>query len=429
VQAVWVMKQMEYAGNRLNIVILDACRNNPLSRSMRSSDRGLARMDAPKGSFIAYSTAPGDTAADGAGRNSPYTVALTKAMQEPGIAIEETFRNARIDVLNATAEKQVPWESSSLTGRFYFQPETKAAPAVSADTADATPDVAAAAKSLPAGVTAGAGIKDCPSCPDLIALPPGNFMMGATEDEDDATDAESPATKIAVGAFALGKFEVTRDEFAAFIEASNYRPASSCWGQTSSGKYDFIDDNDWQEPGFAQTDSDPVVCVTADDAQAYVKWLAKTTGKSYRLPSEAEWEYAARVGASGAYYWGSDAEGICANGNIADHAAARKFKGWNVIDCDDGHVFTAPVGSFAANKFGLFDMLGNVKEWTADCWNDDLEGIGPTAKARRSGKCDMRVVRGSAWDSQPTVSRLAYREGNNKPTAYFFYGFRVARDF
>lgn len=122
VSADTVLKQMEYAGARINIVILDACRNNPLPRSMRSAGRGLARMDAPAGSFIGYSTSPGNVANDGEGSNSPYTTALVSEMTKPGIAIEEAFRNVRVKVMNTTDKQQVPWDSSSLTGAFYFNP-------------------------------------------------------------------------------------------------------------------------------------------------------------------------------------------------------------------------------------------------------------------------------------------------------------------
>ena len=122
VSADTVLKQMEYAGTRINIVILDACRNNPLPRSMRSAGRGLARMDAPAGSFIGYSTSPGNVANDGDGSNSPYTAALVSEMTKPGIAIEEAFRNVRVKVMNTTDKQQVPWDSSSLTGAFYFNP-------------------------------------------------------------------------------------------------------------------------------------------------------------------------------------------------------------------------------------------------------------------------------------------------------------------
>ena len=129
VSAETVLKQMEFAGARVNIVILDACRNNPLPRSMRSASRGLARMDAPTGSFIGYSTAPGNVANDGNGKNSPYTAALAAELVKPGIAIEEAFRNVRVKVMATTGAQQVPWESSSLTGAFYFKPGTAAAPA------------------------------------------------------------------------------------------------------------------------------------------------------------------------------------------------------------------------------------------------------------------------------------------------------------
>jgi uncharacterized caspase-like protein len=120
VSAEAVLRQMEQAGARVNIVILDACRNNPLPRSMRGGDRGLARMDAPTGTFIGYSTSPGDVAADGSGKNSPYTAALVSEMSKPGIAIEEAFRNVRVKVMATTEKQQVPWDSSSLTGAFYF---------------------------------------------------------------------------------------------------------------------------------------------------------------------------------------------------------------------------------------------------------------------------------------------------------------------
>jgi len=132
VNADWVLRQMEFAHNRINVVILDACRNNPLARSFRSVTRGLAQVDAPRGTLIAYSTAPGSVSVDGEGANSPYTKALARAMREPGIVAEEVFRKVRVDVLTATGDLQVPWESSSLTGAFYFSPPSslpsKAAP-------------------------------------------------------------------------------------------------------------------------------------------------------------------------------------------------------------------------------------------------------------------------------------------------------------
>lgn len=153
VNAQWVLQQMQYAGNRVNIVILDACRNNPLSRGFRSSSRGLARMDAPTGTFIGYSTAPGEVAADGNGRNSPYVAALAAEIDQPGVPLEETFRNVRVRVMGATAERQVPWDSSSLTGAFYFKPGAKVVSVAPAVTPTPVVPAAPAGNGVEAGET------------------------------------------------------------------------------------------------------------------------------------------------------------------------------------------------------------------------------------------------------------------------------------
>jgi uncharacterized caspase-like protein len=156
VSADWVIEQMRYARNRLNIVILDACRNNPFTRSMRSVDHGLASMDAPAGILIAYSTAPGAVAADGAGRNSPYTEALTRAMRDMHEPVEQVFKHVRVGVMSATSGKQVPWESSSLTGDFYFAAPTKVAPETSsALTSGAVPATQVPATKVPATNSSG----------------------------------------------------------------------------------------------------------------------------------------------------------------------------------------------------------------------------------------------------------------------------------
>lgn len=428
-----ILKQMEFAGNRINIVILDACRNNPMSRSMRSATRGLARMDAPMGSFIAYSTAPGEVAADGTGRNSPYTAALTKAMLTPGVAIEETFRNARVEVLAETNKQQIPWESSSLTGAFFFQegpaPAAVAAAAPAAPAEPAAPQTTPAAKSLPGGISAGQAIKDCPECPTVIALASGAFVMGAGDQESDGQHSERPQQDISVPPFAIGQNEVTRGEFAAFVKESGYQPSNSCWGQRSNGKWAFINGNDWQDPGFEQGDDEPVVCVSPNDAKAYVAWLTEKTGNKYRLPSEAEWEYAARAGANGRFYWSDDEDAFCSNGNIADQAARRKYRKWNVISCDDGYTYTAPAGSFRENAFGLHDVLGNAREIAADCWSEDLTGTDASARPRGNGSCTRHVVRGSGWDSGLNSARLATRDKTGATEAHLYIGFRVARDF
>jgi formylglycine-generating enzyme required for sulfatase activity len=422
VDAGLILKQMEFAGNALNIIILDACRNNPLSRGMRSADQGLARMDAPMGSFIAYSTAPGATAADGSGKNSPYTLALAKAIQKPGIPIEEAFRDARVDVIAATQKEQIPWESSSLTGAFSFNPgqrtaEPQVAAVAPAPTPAATEPAAPAAKTPdPAGSAQG-----CTNCPEMIAIRAGSFTMGSPDDEDDRTEYEGPQKKITIKPFSIGKYDVTVAQFAEFIKATKYQPSDICdtegTGKSGGGS--------WDDPHINQTDNDPVVCVSWDDAKAYADWLAKTSGKPYRLPTEAEWEYAARAGETGAHYW-TDSEEACGYANIADAAAKRKFSGWKVVSCDDGFTFTSPVGSLKPNAFGLYDMLGNVKQWVDGCGANFISGIPADGSPESGGACNYRSVRGSAWNATPNIVRLAFREKAKSRYSAYNYGFRVA---
>jgi formylglycine-generating enzyme required for sulfatase activity len=430
-----ILKQMEFAENSLNIIILDACRNNPLSRGMRSASGGLAKMDAPLGTFIAYSTAPGETAADGNGKNSPYTAALTKAMQKPGIAIEEAFRDARVDVLNSTNREQIPWESSSLTGAFYFAPGKATAasaapalaPAASAAPAPAPAEPApdgGASKTLPAG---GAESKECSNCPKMLAVQGGTFMMGAARGERDATPYEQPQKKITIKSFSIGKFDVTREQFAAFVRSAHYQPIDRC---DAEGQNRMRPDFAWDRPGmnaYTQTARDPVVCVSWDDANAYVQWLAKITGKPYRLPSEAEWEYTARAGLTGAFMWDDgDDKGMCRYANVADLSAREEHPGWNVARCNDGHPYTAPVDALKPNAFGVHGMLGNVKQWAADC-PSALSDI-PSDGSPVGGDCTDRIVRGSAWNSPPSIVRFAYREHVPATYAANNIGFRVALD-
>jgi formylglycine-generating enzyme required for sulfatase activity len=420
-----ILKQMEFAGNSLNIIILDACRNNPLSRGMRSASGGLAKMDAPLGTFIAYSTAPGQTAADGSGKNSPYTAALTKAMLKPGIAIEETFRDARVDVLNSTDREQIPWESSSLTGAFYFSPGSQtAAPAAPSLAPQTAPDLSTS-KSLPSGDGA---LKECNNCPKMVAVTGGTFMMGAAPGEADATKAEQPQKKIAVKSFSIGKFAVTREQFAAFVKDAHYQPSDRC---DVDGSNKMTADQRWDRPAFgsySQSARDPVVCVSWDDANAYVQWLAKITGKPYRLPSEAEWEYAARAGLTGAFMWDDgDDQGMCRYANVADLSVLQIFPHWSVAHCNDSHPFTAPVDALKPNAFGIYGMLGNVKQWVADCPTSSPSEI-PSDGSAVGGDCTDHMVRGSAWNSQPSIVRFAYREHSPSNYAANNYGFRVALD-
>ena len=170
-----------------------------------------------------------------------------------------------------------------------------------------------------------------------------------------------------------------------------------------------------------------MTCVSWNDAQAYVAWLSETTGVRYRLPSEAEWEYAARAGTTTSRYWGGSANGQCPYANGADRTAGRRFGDWTVADCADGSVFTVPVGTLQPNAFGLFDVLGNLSEWTADCWNPGYVEAPVDGRPRSTGACGLRVVRGGGWSDTPGTLRAANRAAGPPDMRVGYSGIRVAR--
>ena len=229
--------------------------------------------------------------------------------------------------------------------------------------------------------------------------------MGCVSGSDDCSDSERPVHEVEVASFALSKHEVTRGQFAAFVAATGHNTRGGCRG---------VGTGSWRDQS-GQRDDHPVVCVNWEDTRAYVRWLSAETGSRYRLPSEAEWEYAARAGTTTSWYWGERAEDRCehANGGDAD------------TGCDDGWDGTAPVGSFLMNGFGLHDMAGNVVEWVEDCWHDDYDGAPRDGAAwTRGGDCGRRVMRGL---SSPRGLRLASRLWSAAENRYGFIGFRVAR--
>jgi formylglycine-generating enzyme required for sulfatase activity len=280
------------------------------------------------------------------------------------------------------------------------------------------------------GVTPAPGrsFRDCPDCPEMVAIPAGSFTMGSPAGEAGRGNHEGPQHSVSVRGFALGKYEVTRGQFAAFVRETGYSAGGNCYGYTGD-RWEESASRDWRSPGFSQSERDPVVCVSWDDAKAYAAWLSRKTGKSYRLPSEAEWEYAARAGSTAAWYWGEDASQACGYANVGDRAVKRQYSGWTltVHECDDGQVNTAPVGSYRANGFGLHDMLGNVWEWTEDCWNKSYDGSPRDGSAWTSGDCNRRVLRGGSWGNPPRYVRSAYRGSATASNRSYIVGFRLAR--
>jgi len=267
--------------------------------------------------------------------------------------------------------------------------------------------------------------KECSVCPAMVAIPAGSFIMGSPSGEPGRFDAEGPQRRVAIGAFALGKYDVTVAEFLLFLEDTDYQPVPCqpliglSWKTERRGLA--------YSPGGTDPPLWPASCLNWNDAEAYVSWLnskvrnlpsaaGHRTGP-YRLPSEAEWEYAARAGSTTARWWG-DQIGV-GNANC-DSCGSR----W------DGRTL-APVGTFGPNQFGLYDMLGNVWQWVADCWHDSYLGAPTDGEVWAGGDCTHHVVRGGSWANVPILIRSAERGSVNTQGGDFDYsnvtGFRVAR--
>lgn len=284
-------------------------------------------------------------------------------------------------------------------------------------------------------INPGAAFKDCDDCPEMVWIPAGQFIMGASPGEDELENLpkefqyeSQPQHPVKLKRFAAGKFSVKKKQYQVFVTATG-RISDRCQMLTDKLSYDST--KNWRNPGFAQDERHPVVCISWDDAIAYVQWLSQKTGKSYRLLSEAEWEYAARAGTVTYRYWGDDRNMACAYANGADQTVKAQLPGasnWNVATCNDGYAYTAPVGSFQPNPFGLYDMLGNSAQWTQDCVNQNYIGAPSDGSAWMSGDCSQRVLRGGGWGYTPKHIRSAIRIWSKTFSNNNVTGFRVARD-
>ena len=250
-------------------------------------------------------------------------------------------------------------------------------------------------------------IKDCDQCPEMIMVPAGEFTMG-TKGEDGREDDEMPARTVTIAhAFALGKYEVTFDEWDACVSANAcQKAADEAWGRGRR----------------------PVININYAQANAYAKWLSTTTGKEYSLPSEAQWEYAARAGASEGTPWRGDKARACDHANVYDTLTKRKLLfDWAAFPCADGFTETAPVGTFAPNAFGLHDMLGNVWEWVADCYRPNYTNAPVDGSAVKAETCAKHLSRGGSWNIFPAWVRTGYRYGLQGELRASNLGFRVMR--
>ena len=266
----------------------------------------------------------------------------------------------------------------------------------------------------------------------LKLIPAGDFLMGSAPSDKEAFDDEKPWHWARITQpFYLGIHEVTRGQFRRFVDDVAYqteaeKDGKGGWGTNAEGKSEQKPEYNWQRPGFEQTDEHPVVNVSWNDAQAFIAWLNRKESKTYRLPTEAEWEYACRAGTKTRYVHGDDPEGLAAVGNVADGTAKEKYSSWTTIAARDGYIHTAPVGRFQPNAWGLYDMHGNVWEWCSDWYEKDYYQH-PTLEDPQGGpSAACRVYRGGSWDYLPRSVRSADRNGLTPGDRDFSLGFRVA---
>ena len=396
-----VLQDLRERKPRFTLAIVDACRDNPFAGVGRSiGARGLTGVSGATGQMVIYAAGEGQKALDRLSNSDPvrnglFTRVFVKEMARPGLSVDQVLRNVRIEVNRlalTVGHDQVPALYDQVVGNYYFH--TAPAQVASVVPQPVGPSVQL---SVASAVRDGAVFKDCADCPEMVVIPAGSFLMGSPASESDRFSNEGPQRRVTVVSFALGKTEVTQGQWKAVMGGDPSR-FSTCG------------------------DDCPVENVSWEDAQRLIEKLNAKTGQRYRLPSEAEWEYAARAGTLTAYWWGP----------LASHEYANYGKDQccdGVAEGRDQWENLAPVGQFAPNAFGLHDMHGNVWEWVQDCYDDKAYG----GKAPSDGGpyevvgCSSRVLRGGSWYIYPQYLRSAYRNWNAPGLRNNNIGFRLAR--
>ncbi len=405
---------------KVSIIVLDACRDSPLHERLRRVMLRTRGLELPQGlpkfevtgsnTLVVYATAAGEAAGDGRERNSPFTGALLKHIETPGQEIERMFKVVTRDVVAATGGKQQPERYSRLQEEVVLKAEQKLSAQIRR-----IPNYIALTAERESALKPGDDFRECDDCPQMVVIPKGEFMMGTPQAEIDALTKrygvdwfkfEAPQHKVTIPKqFAVGRFAVTFDEWDACVAdggCNGYKPLDNGWGRGDR----------------------PVIAVSWDDAQAYVTWLKKKTGKDYRLLSAAEREYATRAGTSTEFWWG--------NSISTDRANYKGNSTQGVGLNGEFRQKTLPVKSFQPNPWGLYQVHGNVYEWVEDCWNDSYANK-PLAflldgGAWPIGNCgtEPHALRGGSWNADPFMLRPAYRS-KLQDGRFADIGFRVAR--
>jgi formylglycine-generating enzyme required for sulfatase activity len=415
------------------VVILDAARKNPWQQVISARLRGLSSQPPIVGVTVIYPVAPGDVVGDAPREANLFAVELVKSAKVQGLSVKEVFRRVRTSVSQATRDRQVPWESSPspeglvissiskpvraadpLESGFWETIKDSGSAADFKAYLDSYPDGPFAAmartrlQQLEENVTKPAiaaptpaavqpvptapqsAIRDCPQCPEMLLIQAGAFEMGSSE----MFDFETPVHRVSIRkAFYIGRREVTFEEWdACFAEGGcKHKPDDRGLGRGRR----------------------PATDLAWDDAKSYVEWLSQKTGKTYRLPSESEWEYVARAGTTTTYPWGRTVE--------KDKA--------NCIGCTSDPVRkTIDTGSFPPNAFGIYDMTGNAAEWVEDCWSDSYRGAPADGSAWTKPQCRERVLRGGSFNNDPKYLRSAARFKYDHDVRFYTNGLRVVRD-
>ncbi len=448
-----VLRQMDAAQNGFNIVVLDACRNNPFARGWsRSGDAGgLANVLAPTGTYIAYAAAPGTTALDGKGtRNGVFTGALLKNLKRPGLKLEEVFKATREEVMTLTANKQVPWDSSSLKGDFYFRPPTVSGnvstePVKAIDPLEQQElnawelvkgsnnpdDLNFFLRKFPNGANAAKARARLESIAWQVVRESNDpakikAFLAQFPDGENAAAARELAAKMERPAGALlkvvlpggnetsfsyipeGEFRMGADNGGADEKpVHTVKITRSFWMQTTE-----VTQAQWKavmgtEPSeVTNCPACPVNRVSWDDAQQFIARVnAGNEGHKYRLPTEAEWEYAARAGTTGDY--AGDLESMAWFWqNSGDY---RLSGAWDYSKIKPANIRARPVGTKQPNAWGLFDMHGNVPEWVQDWYAEDYYSKSPASDPTGPPSGTFRVFRGGSWSSPESRLRSSQR--------------------
>jgi formylglycine-generating enzyme required for sulfatase activity len=409
---------------RLSLVILNASHDNPFADPRGAAvgaSRGLGRLELPKGSFVMSSAGVRQAALDrlserDADPHSVYVRTLLPLLSAPGLSLSGVARmaSARTRALTLkTGRPQTPVHFDETLEDIRLR-ETDPPGAASESAADESdwPGTAAqlappASSSLSPLPSPGESFRDCPRCPQMIVVPAGSFMMGCSPDEAPSSPGQCPPSEIprhrvTIGRpFAVGRFAVTFAEWDACVAdggCGGYLPARHGWSRSDR----------------------PVINVSRDDAKAYLAWLSARTGKTYRLPSEAEREYATRAGSATAFWWGDRITPRLANynGRAAPYRSGARRRKYRRR--------TVPVKSFRRNPWGLYQVHGNVWEWVEDCWNPTYAGAPTDGSAWLTGDCSRHALRGGSWSSEARKLRASNR-GWTYPGRSIEFGFRVAR--